>query len=378
MESLHAGGRDRKDLYGHIQEGYGKSIDFDTKPISIKAPIKALPTIRTHINGHLNHEGDEYILSEYDSSGERKVSPLGFPLGGRLFNIRTFHVLHRGDKQFMLATECARVLGYRDSYLLFNENRSLYNIIATLEEKEALIDVEILPYQYRSRQVALVTAKSIFRRFGARVIQGGRRVRDDYWEAKAINDGYTENDLPSHKLPRSAEIMGAAGQAEHSNNGVAQNSPASAQLLIDTAHPRGTEGAATALSTPVPYPGDTKFGDWNTTLPGLVRDDAATVPNVPFVYPGDWSQESGRKRGDNAFLRLAGHIGRVDALGPPSQEHPTVIPLSIHQSSISPIHLLCLLYSQVAVAEIQFPARSAPPAEPSSFEAPAGLPRRPF
>ena len=35
----------------------------------------------------------------------------------------------------MLATECARVLGYRDSYLLFNKNRSLYKIIANQQEK---------------------------------------------------------------------------------------------------------------------------------------------------------------------------------------------------------------------------------------------------
>lgn len=89
----------------------------------------------------------------------------------------------------MLATECARTLGYRDSYLLFNKNRSLHKINATPQEKEDLINQEIIPYSYRSRQIALVTAKSIFRQFGARVIEGGRRVRDDYWEAKAIKQG---------------------------------------------------------------------------------------------------------------------------------------------------------------------------------------------
>ena len=149
-----------------------------------------------HTTDQLNQEQDEFIPREYDSAGEAKVNAQGFPLGGRQFKIRTFHVAHRGEKRFMLATECARVLGYRDSYLLFNKNRSLHKIIATPQEKDDLISQEILPYSYRSRQISLVTAKSIFRGFGARVIQGGRRVRDDYWEAKAIKLGFTEDDMP--------------------------------------------------------------------------------------------------------------------------------------------------------------------------------------
>ena len=104
----------------------------------------------------------------------------------------------------MLATECARVLGYRDSYLLFNKNRSLYKIIVTQTEKDELIHQNILPYSYRSRQIAIVTARSIFRQFGARVIKDGRRVRDDYWESKAKKQGFTEEDLAGEDqiLPR--------------------------------------------------------------------------------------------------------------------------------------------------------------------------------
>ena len=101
----------------------------------------------------------------------------------------------------MLATECARVLGYRDSYLLFNKNRSLYKIIATQPEKDELIGNDILPYSYRSRQIAIVTAKSMFRQFGARVITNGRRVRDDYWESKAKKQGFTEDDMAGDKRP---------------------------------------------------------------------------------------------------------------------------------------------------------------------------------
>jgi len=178
-----------------------------------KSVIKALPTVRDHTTDQLTPEGDEYIPREYDEAGEKKVTSTGHLLDGRDYRCRTFFVPNRGDKLFMLATECARVLGYRDSYLLFNKNRSLYKIIATQAEKEDLIHQEILPFSYRSRQIAIVTAKSMFRQFGSRVIVNGRRVRDDYWEGKARKQGFTEEDLAGEKRPGAAKARDAAAAA---------------------------------------------------------------------------------------------------------------------------------------------------------------------
>ncbi|KAL8761272.1 MAG: hypothetical protein Q9184_002595 [Pyrenodesmia sp. 2 TL-2023] len=180
--------------------------------------VKALPTVRDHTTDQLSPEGDEYVPRERDEAGEQKISAQGHPLGGREYRIRTFFVPGRGDKLFMLATECARVLGYRDSYLLFNKNRSLFKIIATQPEKDDLISQEILPYSYRSRQIAIVTAKSMFRQFGSRVVQHGRRVRDDYWEAKARKQGFTEEDMAGEKRPGAAKARDAAA-AESVNAG---------------------------------------------------------------------------------------------------------------------------------------------------------------
>ncbi|KAF2631910.1 RSC complex subunit Rsc7 [Macroventuria anomochaeta] len=185
-----------------------------TKP----AVIKALPTVRDHTTDQLNPEGDEYIPREIDEAGERKVTQTGHPLENREYRCRTFFVPNRGDKLFMLATECARVLGYRDSYLLFNKNRSLYKIIATQAEKDDLIHQEILPYSYRSRQIAIVTARSMFRQFGSRLIVNGRRVRDDYWESKARKQGFTEEDAAGEKRPGAAKAReAAAAEANHAN-----------------------------------------------------------------------------------------------------------------------------------------------------------------
>jgi hypothetical protein len=181
------------------------------KPTPAKSTvIKALPTVRDHTTDQLNPEGDEYLPREIDEAGESKITPMGHPLGGREYKCRTFFVVNRGEKLFMLATECARVLGYRDSYLLFNKNRSLYKIIATQAEKDDLIHQEILPYSYRSRQIAIVTARSMFRQFGSRVIANGRRVRDDYWEAKARKQGFTEEDAAGEKRPGAAKAREAA------------------------------------------------------------------------------------------------------------------------------------------------------------------------
>jgi hypothetical protein len=175
-----------------------------------KTVIKALPTVRDYTTDQLGPEGDEYIPREYDEAGEKKVTADGQLLDGREYRIRTFFVPNRGAKLFMLASECARVLGYRDSYLLFTKNRSLYKIIATEHEKEDLIYKEIIPFSYKSRQITFVTARSMFRQFGSRVVFSGRRVRDDYWECRARKQGFTEEDLAGERRPGAAKARDAA------------------------------------------------------------------------------------------------------------------------------------------------------------------------
>ena len=190
-----------------------------TKPTTTKPPvIKALPTVRDHTTDQLTPENDEYIPREFDPEGEKKITPTGHALDGREYKMRTFYVPNRGEKLFMLATECARVLGYRDSYLLFNKNRSLHKIIATQAEKDELIQQDILPYSYRSRQIAIVTAKSMFRQFGARVVVNGRRVRDDYWEGKARKQGFTEEDMAGDKRPGTGKARDVAALEAATND----------------------------------------------------------------------------------------------------------------------------------------------------------------
>ncbi|KAL1890161.1 hypothetical protein Sste5346_008454 [Sporothrix stenoceras] len=231
----------------------------------VKAPakttLKALPTVRDHTTDQLGPGNDEYLPREIDESGEKKVLPNGQLLGGREYRCRTFLVPQRGDKLFMLATECARVLGYRDSYLLFNKNRSLYKIIANQVEKDDLVGQEILPFSYRSRQIAIVTARSMFRQFGSRVIVGGRRVRDDYWETKARKQGFTEADMAGEKRPGGTKAREAAAEA------AAQSAP-----IIGQPHPEivysntGQFGAAPPTQLVQPEYNDTRSRDYSSIL----------------------------------------------------------------------------------------------------------------
>ena len=109
------------------------------KTVTTWSPPRALPNPRDHTTSQLDQTGDEYLPREVDEFGEKKVMSNGHLLGGRLYRCRTFLVANRGDKLFMLATECAKMLGYRDSYLLFNKNRSLYKIVASQVEKDDLV-----------------------------------------------------------------------------------------------------------------------------------------------------------------------------------------------------------------------------------------------
>lgn len=265
-----------------------------------KSTLKALPTVRDHTTDQLGPGGDEYLPREIDESGEKKVMPNGQLCGGREYRCRTFLVPNRGDKLFMLATECARVLGYRDSYLLFNKNRSLFKIIANQTEKDDLVSQEILPFSYRSRQIAIVTARSMFRQFGSRVIVNGRRVRDDYWETKARKQGFTEADLAGEKRPGASKAREAAAAAEQS-----------ASLL------GGPQGEIVYSNTPAqfgagPHPQLIQQGMLGG--PGSLRMPALTIPEYPDTRRNDYS----------SILKTG---PRQEITGPPYQDRTQPSPM---------------------------------------------------
>lgn len=137
---------------------------------------------------------DECLLPD-DPEGETKVDKLGNLEGGRDYRCRVFTVLGRGNRLYMLSTEPARCVGFRDSYLFFTKHRKLYKIIVDDDEKRDMIERDIIPHSYKGRSIGIVTARSVFREFGARIIVGGKRILDDYDVTRARAEGAVEGQL---------------------------------------------------------------------------------------------------------------------------------------------------------------------------------------
>jgi hypothetical protein len=82
----------------------------------------------------------------------------------------------------------ARVLGFRDSYLFFLKNPQLVRVNTTVDERAWMIENGMLMANFKSKLIAVVTARSIFKSFGHRIIKRGRSKVDDYYESRAIED----------------------------------------------------------------------------------------------------------------------------------------------------------------------------------------------
>ena len=139
-------------------------------------------------------QDDEVILPE-DEEGEEKVDKLGNLQGGRDYRVRVFTVKNRGKRLYMLSTEPARCCGFRDSYLFFAKHMKLYKVIVDDDEKQDLISRDLIPHSYKGRSIGVVTARSVFREFGSRIVIGGKRITDDYYVQQARDEGAVEGEL---------------------------------------------------------------------------------------------------------------------------------------------------------------------------------------
>ncbi|RDW93275.1 chromatin structure-remodeling complex subunit RSC7 [Aspergillus mulundensis] len=150
---------------------------------------------------------DDEVAVPGDPEGDTKVDKNGILQGDREYRVRTFTILNRGERQYMLSTEPARCIGFRDSYLFFQKHKLLYKIIIDDDAKRDLIERDIIPHSYKGRAIGVVTARSVFREFGAKIIVGGKKVIDDYNAQAARERGDVEGELavPEDKLPPPGE-----------------------------------------------------------------------------------------------------------------------------------------------------------------------------
>ncbi|KAI9273412.1 chromatin remodelling complex Rsc7/Swp82 subunit-domain-containing protein [Helicostylum pulchrum] len=78
--------------------------------------------------------------------------------------------------------EPSKLLGYRDSHILFQKHPQLKRVRITEEERHYLIDTGVLITRFKNPEVAVLTARSLFKCFGHRVIKNGKISKDDYYE----------------------------------------------------------------------------------------------------------------------------------------------------------------------------------------------------
>lgn len=187
---------------------------------------------------------EEYDLPD-DPEGETKINRDGDLLGGRQYLVRCFTLSDKGKRKYMLSTEPARAVGFRDSYLFFQYHPNLYKFILSQEQKNGLIDRGVLPYSYRSRQIALVTARSVFKEFGAKIVVGGKNITDDYYATRLRQEGRVVEGTYAREPMRKGNLRGFEG-FEFAESSV--NPAKNAVEFFDKRHQNHNNGAASTGS----------------------------------------------------------------------------------------------------------------------------------
>ncbi|KAF9123154.1 hypothetical protein BGW39_009227 [Mortierella sp. 14UC] len=255
---------------------------------------------------------EEEIEGEVDEIGETKVTKDGELLGGRQYKCRSFKLPERGDRIYMLSMDPARVLGFRDSYLFFLKNPQLVRVNTTVEERQWMIEQGMLMANFKSKLIAVVTARSIFKSFGAKIIKGGKSRVDDYFEANASDDAI--DDSEGDATSRTGDDTAASGSTGHINQVEDHPSPGpskrkhtlmhedSARQITDLNWQYESAVAVRALNSRLKElrKENPKFLDPHTNIeqiPTITQPTRCHVHVVPETHPSSKPQggESGRE-----------------------------------------------------------------------------------
>ncbi|OAD67502.1 hypothetical protein PHYBLDRAFT_160398 [Phycomyces blakesleeanus NRRL 1555(-)] len=128
------------------------------------------------------------VEDDIDDIGETKVDSNGHLMGGRQYKVTTFTLPDRGNMLFMFSKDPAALLNFRDSFVFLKKNPKLVKVHVTDAEKNHLVERDLLRSTFRTREVSVVTARSVFKQFGHRVVKKGRKGRDDYYYTGELED----------------------------------------------------------------------------------------------------------------------------------------------------------------------------------------------
>ncbi|KAJ2590000.1 hypothetical protein IWW49_002230, partial [Coemansia sp. RSA 1797] len=128
-------------------------------------------------NGQTNdNDSSDDDEAEKDTNGETKIDSNGYLQDGREFICPIFRSPFRRNtqRQYVLTMDCCRYMGARDSYMLFKQHPRMRRVETTQQERDLLADRMMIPKVTRFRPIALITARTAFREFGARIVKNGK------------------------------------------------------------------------------------------------------------------------------------------------------------------------------------------------------------
>ncbi|KAJ2500381.1 hypothetical protein GGH96_002797 [Coemansia sp. RSA 1972] len=167
------------------QRRLAESGDVDALQALGSSQYLQTPRTPQPTNGRTNDDSSDDDEAEKDTQGETKIDSDGYLQDGREFICPIFRSPFRRNtqRQYVLTMDCCRYMGARDSYMLFKQHPRMRRVETTQQERDLLADRMMIPKVTRFRPIALITARTAFREFGARIVKNGRYVVDDYWEA---------------------------------------------------------------------------------------------------------------------------------------------------------------------------------------------------
>ncbi|SCU77233.1 LAFA_0A00364g1_1 [Lachancea sp. 'fantastica'] len=160
-------------------------------------PLDQPPLKTVHVPFFVSREriadsGDCYVLLQGDQQGESKIDRFGKLLGNRHFLFSSFCLSSRPRQVYVLLGDLLKCLGVSLSCEQFlQQHQQLLGVPASPEEVVALKQANLISGIESDQPSLFVTAKSVFMLFGARVILGGARLVDDYWEELAKEQGFS-------------------------------------------------------------------------------------------------------------------------------------------------------------------------------------------
>ncbi|KAJ2851205.1 hypothetical protein J3B02_003588 [Coemansia erecta] len=178
-------------LNNMLEAGDDNEPDSDASALETPTKRPTRMSIQSDMPSHsrIGHGDDEYPASssdeeeEVDAEGESKIDHLGYLQGNREFICPVVRSPFRRNqnRQYILTMDCCRFTGARDSYMLFKQHPRMRRVETTQKERDMLAESKMIPKVTRFRPIAMITARTAFREFGALIVKNGRYIVDDYW-----------------------------------------------------------------------------------------------------------------------------------------------------------------------------------------------------